>query len=516
MMQIGPFRSILFKNVEDSARTTTSEAPIFFVDLNLDQVIDAITAGKQEYDLRPFYHTPLHELDAVAYRHEVMRDLEDKALYEMIASFGRKMRDMRERLAQADKLHYKYQKESWFLSAVEVYCDCVSRLAEDLSQADLKSRGFLALRAFVADYVASARFTTLVAETQKLKADLATVRYCILIKGNAVSVRKHAGESDYSADVERTFAKFKQGAARDYTVRLPMWLEMNHVEAQVLDMVARLYPDIFARLDEYCARHHNYLDETIGVFDREVQFYVAYLEYAALFKRAGLNFCYPQVTADDKAVYDDDGYDLALARKLIGEQKPVIRNDFYLQGQERIIVVSGPNQGGKTTFARAFGQLHYLASLGCPVPGREARLYLFDQFFTHFEQAENLQNLHGKLEDDLVRIHEILAQATPHSIIIMNEIFTSTTLQDAISLGKKVMEQISARDLLCVCVTFLDELAALDEKTVSMVSTVAPDDPTVRTFKIVRRPPDGLSYALSIAEKYGLTYRQLREPGGGA
>ena len=361
------------------------------------------------------------------------------------------------------------------------------------------------------DYIASDRFTALLAETKKLKADLSTVRYCILIKGNAVKVRKYASESDYSVAVEQTFAKFKQGAVTDYTVKLPMWPDMNHVEAQILDLVARLYPDIFARLDDFCARHGTYVDETIGVFDREVQFYVAYLEHIATFKRAGLRICYPQMVNQAKEIYDCEGYDLALAYKLISGKSPIVCNDFHLQGRERIIVVSGPNQGGKTTFARTFGQLHYLASLGCSVPGREAQLYLFDRLFTHFEQAEDLQNLRGKLEDDLVRIHAILDQATPCSIIIMNEILTSTTLQDAVSLGKKVMERIIALDLLCVCVTFLDELAVMSEKTVSMVSTVVPENPTVRTFKIVRKPPDGLSYALSIAEKHRLTYHQLKE-----
>jgi DNA mismatch repair protein MutS len=506
------FHSILFESPEDRERGETSEAPAFAVDLNLDQIIDAITGGRDEYNLKPFFHTPLHDVDAVNYRHEILRDLEDANLFERIKMFAQKMRATRERLAQANNTHScKYQKEAWFLDAVEVYCGAINGLANDLSLAGLKSRGFLAFREYLANYAGSGPFISLLAEARKLNSDLATVRYCLLIKGDCVKVRKYESEPDYSASVEKTFEKFKQGAAKDYRVEFSNYPEMNHIEEKILNFVAQLHPEIFSNLDNYCANHANFVDETVAIFDREIQFYLAWLEYAERFKRAGLMFCYPQVSDRCKEVRNYEGFDLALAHKLIDENASVVCNDFCLKGKERIIVVSGPNQGGKTTFARAFGQLHYLASLGCPVPGREARLFLFDRLFTHFEREETLNNLRGKLQDDLIRVRDILIQATSNSIVIMNEIFTSTTLQDAIFLSRKVMEKIMALDLPCVWVTFIDELASFGEQTASMVSTVAPEDPAQRTFKIIRRHADGLAYAMAIAEKYQLTYDRLKD-----
>ncbi len=504
------FHSILLEKIDGGIKETQAP-PVFFADLNLDQVVNAIARGREEYNLKPFFYTSLNDIDAIKYRHEIFWDLENGELFENIQSFAKKMRLMREHLAQSDKLDYKYQKESWFLDAVEIYCDAVNNLVHDLSLADVKSRGFLGLREYLTNYAASERFTSLLAETNKLKADLSSVKYCVLVKYGSFQVRKYANEIDYTAEVEETFEKFNQGAVEDYRVKFTERTEMNHIEAKILDFVAQLYPDIFSCLDEYCSKKGDYLDETINVFDREIQFYVAYLDYVAIFRGAGLQSCYPQITDASKEVYDYEGYDSALAHKLIGEKSPVVSNDFSLQGKERVFVVSGPNQGGKTTFARTFGQLHYLASLGCLVPGREARLFLFDRLFSHFEKEEDITNFRGKLQDDLVRIHEILSQATPNSIIIMNEIFTSTTLQDAVFLSEKVMEKIIELGLLCVWVSFIEELASFGEQTVSMVSTVIPENPATRTFKIIRRPADGLAYALSIAEKYRLTYEHLKE-----
>lgn len=382
------FQSLLFEKTEDSIKKEILKAPTFFVDLNLDQIIDAITAGREEYHLKPFFYASLNDINAITYRHEIFQDLENKTLFEMMKTFAQKMHTMRIHLSLIEKLYYKFHKEGWFLDTVEIYCDAVNCLVHDLAPVDLKSRGFLAFREYLTGYANSSLFTSLLAETKRLKADLSALNYCLLIKGNFIKVSRYESEIDYSPEVEQTFEKFKEGAVKDYRTTFPAGSGMNHVEAQILEFVARLYPDMFSELDNYCAKNSDYLDKAISVFDREIQFYIAYLEYIAILKRAGLEFCYPQMSIQSKEVYDHEGFDLALAYKLITKNASVVCNDFYLKDKERIIVVSGPNQGGKTTFARTFGQLHYLASIGCPVPGREARLFLFDRLFTHFEKEE--------------------------------------------------------------------------------------------------------------------------------
>lgn len=505
------FHSILFARPEQRVGVDEQDAPEFFKDLNLDQVVESITAGRQEYRLAPFFYTPLRDVDTISYRHEILRDLEDQRLRECVGSFARHMRAMREQLTQAGKLYYKYQKEAWFLEAIRSYCEAVSGLQRDLSGAAVGSRGLQAFREYLSRYVQSSAFTMLVAEMTELIEDLSAVTYSLLIRGDRITVGRYEAEADYAAEVEATFQKFQRGAAKDYRVEFSDYPEMNHIEAAILDRVALLWPEVFRALDGFHDRHQAYLDQTIAEFDREIQFYIAYLEYVNGFRAAGLSFCYPHVSDRSKDVYASDTFDVALANRLVRERAPVVRNDFFLNAPERIFVVTGPNQGGKTTFARTFGQLHYLASIGCLVPGRAAQLFLFDALYTHFEREEDPATLRGKLEDDLLRIYHILSHATPNSIVIMNEIFTSTTFRDALFLSRKVLERLIQLDLLGVCVTFVDELASLSPAIVSVVSTVSPADPTVRTYKIVRRPADGRAYAVAIAEKYGLTYERLRE-----
>jgi DNA mismatch repair protein MutS len=505
------FHSILFETPQDGPKRDDALEPDFFGDLNLDQIVSAVTLGRNNYNLKPFFYAELSREEAIAYRHEVMQDLDNADVLDSIEAFAQGMRKVREYLAQAEKLYYRFQKTWWFMEAVAVYGETLLNFDRALPAASPRSKGLRGFQLYLAGYVASERFRLLIHEAAEIRSRLSAIRYCVRVKGSAVTVQDYDGETDYSAEVLGIFERFKQSAVKDHRVELRDWMEMNHVEAHVLDFVAQLHPQVFTEAVTFCSNHANYLDATIQTFDREVQFYLAYRDYIGVCKAAGLNFCYPRVSSGSKAVHGNETFDLALAHKLVTEHRQVVCNDFRLDGEERLIVVSGPNNGGKTTFARLFGQLHYLAKVGCPVPGRSAALFLYDRLFTHFEHEENTKDLRGKLQDDLMRVHQIVANASSRSVVIMNEIFSSTTLTDALFLNKKIIGEILERGALCVCVTFIDELANLGAQAVSMASEIKPGDPASRTYRVRRRAADGRAYAASIAEHYGLSYDRLKE-----
>lgn len=505
------FPSIVFAAAGGEQHPVDLLAPECFSDLLLDQVVDALVKGHDEQALLPYFYRPLTSVDAVSFRHEVWRDLDDARLLASLRRFSDDMREVRQRVALAAKSRFDQFQRALHLDAVERYCACIHRLAQSLEQADLRSTGLCGLRSAFTKYATSPAFENLMGESTTIRSQLDDIRYSINVRGPRVRVLRYEGEADYGVEIEEAFARFQQGAVKDYRAEFSDWPNMNHVEAFVADRVAKLFPEVFARLRSFYERSQSFLDLDVARFDREVQFYLAYLDYITPLKAQGLSFCLPVIHDGAKNVLAEDAFDLALARKLAAQRGSIVRNDFRLEGDERIIIVSGPNQGGKTTFARMFGQLHFLASLGLPVPGRRAALVLFDELFTHFGKEEDENFEAGKLEDDLLRIREVLRRASGRSVIVMNEIFSSTTTQDALDLGTSVINRIIDLDALCVVVTFLDELTLLGPSVVSMTSSVNPEDYAQRTFKIARHPADGLAYAIAIATKHGLTYDRLRE-----
>jgi hypothetical protein len=483
--------------------------PGCFRDLHLDQVVQAALARFGEYDLAPFFLTGPLEPETIAWRHEIFRDLENERLRRALLSFADAMRTLRRQLAAAGKAVYPLEKDRWFLDAAAGFAQAVEQLRHELDTLELAARGWRGFRAHLARYADSAPFRALAAESRELQQALLAIPCRIHLKDGTVTVCPEENDADYPAVIAATFARFRQDAVQDYRVKLHPLPGMNHIDAQIVERVAQLHPEVFARFTGFATRHAGFPPPELVAFDREVQFYLCWLDFLGELRGAGLEFCLPEISATDRTVSGHGAFDLALAAKLVRLNRPVVCNDFAWRPPECIAVVTGPNQGGKTTFARMIGQIHCLAALGLPVPGRRVRLFLCDRIFTHFEREEIDTTLRGKLQDDLVRAKEILEAVTPRSLVVINEIFASTTLEDALWLSRRIMERLIRGQVSAVWVTFIEELSRHDEHTVSYVAGVAPDNPTERTFRIERRPADGFSHALALAAKYGLTQAQL-------
>ncbi|WP_285575586.1 MutS-related protein [Actinoallomurus iriomotensis] len=401
------------------------------------------------------------------------------------------------------------QTNRWFLDIVLEHETTVLRLLDGLRTAT--APGLRALREDLAAHTATPRFTEPGERARQLRDRLAQVHYDLLLRGDTITIAAHdpADRFDFADQVLAAFARFRTDRPPAEppapSPEPPTVMSLDTLEAGVLDLVAELHPAVFADLAAFRTANPALIDERLTRIDRELRFYLGYLRFIAPLREAGLPFCRPEVSTTEKGLLAREVFDLALAAALTRTGGHVVGNDIELRDGERILLVSGPNQGGKTTLARTFGQLHHLAALGCPVPGRQARLFLPDRILTHYARTETGRT--GKLEEELLRMRRILDQATPDSVIVLNEIFTSTTTEDALALSTAVLTALSRLDAPCLWVSFLDELSRLDPKAVSMVSTVT-DDGT-RTYKLLRRAADGHAHAHAIAEKHGLTYARL-------
>jgi len=502
------FTSILYPG---NRPTTIPFELSLFKDLNLDQIIESVSAPITGYDIEHMYYSPLNTVEDIEYRHAIFRELENEGLRNVLGAFIEKMEVYQSESNARDSMSDQYLTQYSFLMSVSIFCEAALQLAHGLRQLDFHSAGFTSFTKYLDEYIQSNEFKILHDGSTELKKEIGSIKYSLRIRNRSVQVSAHDGdEQDFSQEIRAFFSKF-QGEKEKEEIKLPLSAEMNDVELNVVRLVSYLYPETFESLSKFAETYSGFFPKTIQDFVREIQFYFSWLQYTGPIIKKGYSFVLPRLSCDRKDESVKRCYDLALAHKACLEGERVVPNDYMLKQPERTIIVTGPNQGGKTTFARMFGQLHYLASLGLPVPAGQAALYLPDRIFTHFEREEKTVQKSGKLQDDMERMSNILQKATSHSMIIINEIYSTAPLEDAEFLGQNMLDEIHALDCLCVCVTFIDALAKPHKKTVSMVGTVIPGEPGSRTFRLERKPADGIAYAQAIAERHDLTFTRIKE-----
>jgi DNA mismatch repair ATPase MutS len=224
----------------------------------------------------------------------------------------------------------------------------------------------------------------------------------------------------------------------------------------------------------------------------------------------------------------DAAYNVNLALRLLAKggardlSRIVITNDVRFGPEGRIFVLTGPNQGGKTTYTQAVGLAHVLAQAGLYVPGSRARISPVDNIYTHFPVEERPDAEAGRLGEEAQRLNDLFARATRHSLILLNESLSSTSPGESLYLAQDVVRILRLLGARAIFATHLHDLAASlddlnaqtpgDSPLISLVSLAVDHDgagEVRQTYRIVPGPPLGRSYAREIAARYGISYEQL-------
>ncbi|HEX5688464.1 MAG TPA: hypothetical protein VFX76_00580, partial [Roseiflexaceae bacterium] len=262
----------------------------------------------------------------------------------------------------------------------------------------------------------------------------------------------------------------------------------------------------------------------------ELAFYLGAARLFGELRAAGLPLCRPEIAPEDERTTRlEDVYNLDLALRLRAAHGTVdpaalVLNDVHLGPTARIAILTGPNSGGKTTYIRAVGQAQALFQAGLLVPARAARLSPVDGIFSHFASSERNELGRGRLAQELERIAAIFRQASPASLLLLNEALTSTDQLSGRSLGRDLLAGLRLLSARAIFVTHLHELVAdalaldagaTEPSVVSLVAEVAAHEGNgveqTPTYRVVPGLPQPPRYAAELARQYGLEAEQIAQ-----
>ena len=473
-------------------------------DLKLSVIADEVVRITPNFP-RQYLLFPCYEEETEHLRADVMRELyENPVLAETLAAFTAELQRLGTRRAATFEMTNPDARNSYFLTAVRDYCACVRRLAA-LAE-NVRSRG-LALLHELAVSLCDAEFEEMERAVETLDAEGSALRTLSLtfdFDYKTVGVETLPDRPEGVADRLETLAREAFGTELRFDYSVVNANAISVLEEKLISLMKMRDPSSFAHMAAFYKRWHTLRFFRLLDLRAPLLFYVGYLAFVRRYEKKGFRFAWRR---HDEAFDCGALYDLSLAVKL-GDAKDIVPNDLYLEKGE-IFVLSGANQGGKTTFLRAFGQCIALSAAGCPVPASSFSAPHIGFFATHFNRAEKTGR--SRLEEELERIRLILPHLDGNSTVLFNECFVGTRRADAVELALDVLERLRTCGASGGFVTHYFELSQRDPRLVSLVAEVAADGSEKRCYRITKRPPDGLAHAESIARACGVTYEKLSE-----
>ncbi len=277
--------------------------------------------------------------------------------------------------------------------------------------------------------------------------------------------------------------------------------ELKKIETEILganDKILALEAEIFSEIREFITRHLDEIQQTAEA--------VAAVDVLCSFADTSIenNFTRPFM-AQDSVIDIKDGRH-PVVEKMVNDIL-FTPNDVYLDiKQNRLMIITGPNMSGKSTFMRQVAVIVLMAQIGCFVPASYAKLGVVDKIFTRVGASDDLSAGQSTFMVEMTEVAEILKDATAKSLVILDEIGRGTSTFDGISIAKAVAEYINSKAIGCktLFATHYHELISLEN-----------EQSGVRNFSVkVKRNGDDIKFLHKIVEggtdeSYGIQVAKL-------
>jgi DNA mismatch repair ATPase MutS len=226
----------------------------------------------------------------------------------------------------------------------------------------------------------------------------------------------------------------------------------------------------------------------------ELGFYVGCLNLHERLAEKGEPSCFPEpVAADTRALGAHGLYDVCLALRT---QAGVVGNELDADDRS-LAMITGANQGGKSTFLRSVGVAQLMLQCGMFVGAYSLRAGVVDGVFTHFKREEDPTMESGKLDEELGRMSDIADAIAPNSIVLCNESFAATNEREGSEIARQVVRALLDSGIAVFLVTHLFDLANgfyQEELETALFLRAERQPDGRRTFRLVTGEPLATTY----------------------
>jgi DNA mismatch repair protein MutS2 len=195
-----------------------------------------------------------------------------------------------------------------------------------------------------------------------------------------------------------------------------------------------------------------------------------------------------------------------LERRLRAESKPIVPVSLELAGEDRQLIISGPNTGGKTVTLKTAGLLAMMAQAGVPVPADECVTPGFDAFLADIGDAQSIEQDLSTFSAHVTNLNRIAAQATSRSLVLLDELGSATDPEEGAALAVAVAEHFLKEGAWSIVSTHLTSLKVYAENAPGAVNAaVGFDEKTLAPTYELRQGVPGTSAGINIAQRLGLS-----------